>query len=570
MTSPKPSPTARYATPAENPPADWVTKAPLRLVAFALREMPKRTGKVGEVKAALQGHVEPAYKWKSWWDRVGPMLDDAEGFKRGKTGITLLATDIWEVPAYPLPPKDRKPAPSAPTRSKSPAQSEMLEWQRWFEGKRDDIPSKNGRPVTAAYAAIDECPAAAVKPALYRIVQAAEDLLASDKPPKGAAEGWAKLLSQAAARGRNQYDCYSDVALPTHLAGLMVRLAAAADFPAATGQWLGEAGALPDGEPEIWRSRFAAGIWDQMPRSRHDIRNWFDRAFAQTASDIRTAITSEIALAAFAGGGSPIAPAGIDGLLALLSAEGKAALLRNLIVRSAAGRADRRNALDYIVHSQSELPHAQQISISVLAAVLLPDAPARLTEHAAQKIAQAIDDPDGAADLTWNALLAESRQRIAARHENWQSDIHALKEEQESRQHSYETRLAERDDLIKRLRAEIAAGREESRMDIRQGMLTVISETILSLRQKQHDPAKALQLVNDRLGLAFHAGGAEEFGSIGETVGYNPVRHQTEGSITPGDPAHIVLPGAMIKGKLTGDRILVKARVAAPTEDGQC
>ena len=565
MTLQKSHPIAQH----ETPPAELATKAPLRLIAFALHGMPQRTGKVGDLKAALQHRVEPAFKWQGWWARVRPMLDDVEAFKLGKSGIKLTA-EIADVPAYPLPAKAPKPAPRAQARSKSPSPSEILEWQRWFEGKRNAVPSKNGRPVKAAYVAIDECPAAAVQPALYRIIQAAEGLLSSDKPPKGAAEGWAKLLSHTAARRRNQDDRPADVALPALIAGLIIRLVVAAEFPPAIGKWICDAGALPAGEPETWRRGFAAGIWDWMPRSRHDIRNWFDQAFAQTPPADKTAVASEIALAAFAPGGSPISPASIDGLLASVSADGKAAFLRNLIVRSAAGRADQRNALDYIVHSQSQLPRAHQINLGVLAAILLPDAPTRLTEHAAQKIAQALDDPTDADDPTWNALLAESRQRIAARHESWQSDLHALKEEGENRQHSYETRLAERDDLIKRLRAEIAAGREEARIDIRQDMLTVISETILSLRQKQHDPTKMLQLVNDRLGLAFHAGGAEEFGCIGEAVSYNPVQHQTEGNITPGALARVVLPGAMIRGKLAGDRILVKARVAAPTEDAQC
>ena len=569
MTLQNPHPIDHHEMLSADPPAEWATKAPLRLVAFALDGMLQRTGKVRDLKAALLHSVEPAFKWNSWWARVRPMLDDVEAFKQGKSGITL-TVEIADVPAYPLPAKAPKPAPRAQARSKSPSPSEILEWQRWFEGKTDAVPSKNGRPVNAAYAAIAECPADAVTPALYRIIDETEGLLSADKPPKGAAEAWAQLLSEAAQRLQGHYDHRYDAMLPAHIAELLLRLVDAAEFPTATGKWLCDAGALPNGEPESWRIGFATVLWYKMPLSRHEIRSWFDKAFVRRTTPYKSAVASEIALAAFADSGPPIPLSRIDGLLAPLSADGKAAFLRNLIVRSAAGRADQRNALDYIIHSQSQLPRAHQINIGVLASILLPDTPTRLTEPTAQKIAQSLDDPTDADDPTWNALLAESRQRIAARHESWQSDLHALKEEVENRQHSYETRLAERDDLIKRLRAEIAAGREESRMDIRQDMLIVISETLQSLRNKQHDPAKMQQLVSDRLRLALRAGGGEEFGSIGETVGYNPVRHQAEGSITPGDPAHVVLPGAMIKGKLTGDRILVKARVAAPTEDPQC
>lgn len=565
MALPKSQSTGHFEIPVENPPDEWITKAPLRLLACALDGMPNRTGKVGDIKAALQDLVEPARKWNVWWGRVRPMLDDLEAFKHSKSGITLLAKEIADVPAYPLPAKTIKAVPQS--RSKSPSQSEMLKWQQWFDDKEGDMPSKNKRPVNAAFAAIDECPAAAVKPALYRIIRAAEDLLSADQPSKGAAEGWAQLLSQAALRLRSHYDPYDDATLPGLTAQVMAQLIKIAAFPRETGHWISQAGALPDGEPETWRSAFASGLWDILPRSRHDIRIWFDKAFAQMAPRDKAAIASEIALAAFAAGSSPISPAAIDGLLAPLSAEDKPVFLRNLIVRSAAGKADQRNALDYIAHCQNELPHTHQINIGALASVLLTNAPTSLTEHAAQKIAQALDDPAGSTNPAWDALLSKSRQRIADLRANWQSDISALKEELENRQRSYETRLAERDDLVARLRAEIAAGREESRMDIRQDMLIVISETLHSLNQKQYAPAKMLQLVNDRLRLALRAGGGEEFGSIGDAVDYNPVRHQGDGTIATGTPVRILIPGAMVRGKSTNGRILVKARVSAQTED---
>lgn len=564
MALPKSQSIRHFETPVENPPDEWITKTPLRLLAWALDGMPQRTGKVGDIKAALQDLVEPTRKWKVWWDLVRPMVDDADEFKRSKTGITLLANEITDVPAYPLPTKILKAAPHP--RQSPPSRPEVLKWSQWFEGKEDALPSKSGYPVKAAYDAIKECPPWSINPALHRIIQSSEDFLASGKPSKGAAEGWAQLLSQAALRLRSRYAPYDDATLPGHTAQLMAQLVEIAAFPRATGHWLCQAGALPAGQPETWRTEFASGLWNILPRSRHDIRIWFDKAFAQTAARDRAAIASEIALAAFTVGGSPISPARIDGLLAPLRAEDKSVFLRNLIVRSAAGKTDQRSALDYVVHSQNELSHAQ-ITLGAMAAVLLPDTPTPLTEHAAQKIAQSLNDPGGSGDPAWDALLSASRQHIAALRANWQSDLNALQEEMDNQQHSYETRLAERADLVARLRAEIAAGREESRMDIRQDMLIVISETLQSLRQKQHDPVKMLQLVTDRLRLALRAGGGEEFGRIGEAVDYDPVRHRADEPIVTDTPVRILLPGAMVKGKSTSGRILVKARVAVRQED---
>ena len=98
-------------------------------------------------------------------------------------------------------------------------------------------------------------------------------------------------------------------------------------------------------------------------------------------------------------------------------------------------------------------------------------------------------------------------------------------------------------------------------MDIRQDMLTVIGETLQSFRRRQYSGEEMLGHIEARLSLALQAGGAEEFGTVGETASFDPIVHHAAVDIPIGDPVRVVAPGSMVRGKLTGDRILIKAQV---------
>ena len=352
----------------------------------------------------------------------------------------------------------------------------------------------------------------------------------------------------------------------------MADLVAVAGFPKGTGRWLCQAGSLLDEPPETWRQSFATGLWNALPISGRDTGIWFDNAFAEMTRD-KVTIARAIALAAFTDGASPVPPAHfprLDALLSDLSDTDNAAFLRNLVILGISGQAHPQSVVNYIAHAHNASHPQKHLDAALPASILLPDGHGPVAAQAAQGIAQALDDDAGATSPVWEALLSESRQRIASQRAVLTDQIEELRAAREREILGYENRIAQSDRETARLRAEIAAGREESRLDIRQDMLTVISETLYDLRGRQDSPQELLRLVATRLTLALHAGGAEEFGAIGETVPYDPIQHHSDSEIPPGSPVRIAAPGAVVRGKLTGDRVLVKASVVSLTEDESC
>ena len=455
-----------------------------------------------------------------------------------------------------------------------PESSEEREWWQWFQGKGEaDAVPPNDNPVKAAYDALNVCPPKFLGTALQRTVRAAGDFL-SREPTESAAKEWAHLLSNAAQRWRSSPDADRDPKTAGKVARLMVELLTVANFTGEPRHWLCQAGALLDDHSETWRRSFAAVLWDALPPSGREIRNWFDnKAFTHMMRENQVAVAREIALAAFAGSASPVPPArfpGVDALLSYLSDAEKAAFLRNLVTLGISGKAHRQSVVDYIAHAHSASHPQRHLDAAVPAAILLADGDGPVADRAAQGIAQALDDVAGATSPVWEALLSESRQRTASQRAALTAQIDELRADEEKQRLHYENRLAQSNAETARLRAEIAAGREESRLDIRQDMLTVISETLYDLRGRQDSPQEMLRLVATRLTLALHAGGAEEFGAIGETVPYDPIQHHSDSEIRPGSPVRIAAPGAVVRGKLTGDRVLVKASVVSPTEDESC
>ena len=553
-----------------DPESWWVEGAPLKLLASALHTMPERTGKVGQVKEALQSYVEPAFKWRAWWDLARPMVDGSKHFKRSKSGVTLLIEEIADIPALPLPPPAKKSAPARPAALPKAQQ----EWLRWFQGEVDGVPSKSGNPVKAAYDALDDCPPEFHRTALRRTMSAAGRFLVADKRPKSAATEWAHLLSRAAQLRRNHPDAADGAETAATVGELMAKLVQDAVFPEGCGRWLCQAGGLPDEQPEAWREGFAAGLGRAMPLSGYDIRSWIDKAFSRMPPEHKASIAREIALAAFTSGAAPISSAQfarLDGLLSLLRDAEKSDFFQNLIIRTAVGKAHRQNVLNYITGARNGLTPEASLNIMVLASLLLTDGSGPVVGQAAQGIGRALASDDAAGDACsplWEGLLADGRRRF--------DDLRAgLTDEMERQRRHYEEQMEEchregerLNRQAQRVRAQLEAGREASKLDIRQDMLLVMSETLQGLRQSQDSPEQTLRNVAAGLVLALRAGDAEEFGAVGETVPYDPTRHQSDQPVPLNAVVRITYPGAAVRGKLTGagDRVILKAQVVLPVE----
>ncbi len=545
----------------------WASEAPLKLVASVLDTMPDRTGKVRDIREALEAQVVLNPKWDTWWTkRVRPALIDSEHFKAGKNNSFILLRDVEDVPAEPLQAvcgseKAKTPKKERARKEKAPSKLE-LEWLEWFQSEAAGLPPTRGRTKEAVNA-LDKCDAGAVGRALHRMTES-RYVLDSTKQAAGA---WAKLVSQAATRWRADVEAYADDDLAESTGHALARLVEVANFPQDAGRWLRQAGGLPDGQPEPWRNAFAAGIWKAVGSSSDGARDWFRSSFHRSAYEDRVAIAREISLAAFVSSCSAIQHVQVDRLLDFLSIKDESEFIHELIVRSASGKAPKQSVLDYVDRkSQSIIPPGpvERLSPLVLATLLLTDGQGAVVDRASQQIGEALEGSSLAGTSVWSGLMAGGWQRIADLREQQATEL-------ERQRLSYESKLEELrreeerlNDTVQRLRAEIAAGREVARMDILQDILTVITETLQSLRHRQESPEQMLRRVEANLTLALRSGGAEEFGTIDDTVPYDPIQHQAEQYVPSGSSVRIVVPGALLPGKLAGDRVLLKAGVVFP------
>ena len=156
--------------------------------------------------------------------------------------------------------------------------------------------------------------------------------------------------------------------------------------------------------------------------------------------------------------------------------------------------------------------------------------------------------------------LALLRQAFAKDLENRTEELERLK-------NGYESLLKGERSLVEGLRNQIAQRREESRLDIRRGMLETIADTLKNLQgQGQESQDKLLSDVKVRLEIALLAGGVRWYEQPGQTVMFDPRRHDGVKGVAKGTAVKVKSKGALIPGDLTPDFILMKAHVVEFTE----
>lgn len=110
--------------------------------------------------------------------------------------------------------------------------------------------------------------------------------------------------------------------------------------------------------------------------------------------------------------------------------------------------------------------------------------------------------------------------------------------------------------LLEGARNELAANREQSKLQIRKDMLITNVELIKAIRSNQ---SKAdLEAIAK---LSLQAGGAQFYGNIGEIVEFNFTQHESPKPLNTGTPVRIVEQGILYPGNV--DFILLKAQVEA-------
>ncbi len=541
------------------PVESWASEAPLKLVAWALDSM-GRTAKSTEIRQKLEGGLFRGLNWKTWWGRVLPAVKQSRRFNVKTNNYITLLSNVDAIPAEPW---DSLPVPVKKAKTKTVS---VADWKKWL---LSDVPGPppGPRPTKPVCNALAKLSKRDIQPAMHRTMWGAGEFLASGSPTAQAAAGWAEAVSRGFIRSRELSEPDAVLSLSPQVGALLPKLVKVAKFSEESVTMLLAAGELP-GEPDPWWREFTAGMW-QAFQDTGAARELVDKVPDESGSG-RAALARELATAALHAGNPLQYHAELDRVLDNLWPRDRLHIFNDLIVRSANRAASRQAVLDYVAasrHAAGLQNPAERLNLLVMASLLLSDGHGRVVDEAAQQIGVAVaKHGDNGIGLVWPALLSGARQHIAdlrAQHaqelENqrltYEADLEEMRREAEG--------LRER---VAGLRSLIAEKREESRMDIRQDMLMVTAETLQSLRLNRDSPDSILRNVEVKLALALRAGGSEEFGMIGDIVPYNPKLHQADRLTSNDSNVRIRTPGALVRGKLTGDRVLIKARVVQLSE----
>ena len=536
----------------------WVREAPLKLVAWALDSM-GRKGNSTAIKKNLKDLIEPDMAWDKWWTPVREALNSKETkeFSSGpkKNSFTLLASPdhVLAVPWNNLPSTAKKAKTQAP---------KLADWKRWMLSE-DASPPPGPRPTKAVCTALAKLPAKDVAPALHRIMGSAAELLEGGSASSHVAAGWADAVSRGFVRFRELMPPDAVLSLAPQVGELLARLVKAAERSAGPTAQMISAGGLPL-LPGTWLPGFAAGIWDGVQKSGGSARDLLEAPFP-TVQD-RSGLAREIVIAALDSAEPARQHRELDRILDCLPYREPVYFIRDLIVRSAARDVPRGAVLDYVADSRhaAGLPDStERLDLLAMASLLLSNGSGEAVNKVAEQVGAALS---GAADEqqtgpVWPALLSGARQHITDLRAQHAQELEEQRLSHEARLEEMRREVGQLNGRVEGLRAQIAESREESRMDIRQDMLLVMAETLQSLPEWAYNPETLVKNVEARLVLALGAGGAERLGTLGEIVPFDPRLHKSAKPIAIDSQVRVGVPGAIVRGKLTGGRVLTQARV---------
>ncbi len=527
--------------------APWVDGSPMRLVALAL-SVDGGTGRAADVREKLDGRI-PGLAWDAWWKgapaRMRKLPDHFRVARAGRDSEYTLLSSVEAVSAL------QEVKSGAATERKS---ATMADWRAWLEAETHQPPP--GRfPTTQVAGSLARWPADSIDQALLRVIVSAGEALVSRGLSAQAAEGWLRAVAQASQRRRELGGSDPRGYTAARSGDVLARLArVAGDGPAQ--DLLLRAGALDD-ETGSWRRGFLAGMWEAFEGD--DARDLYLRSSSRLGRQARTHLARELFLAAFGPEFLLRRHSELDRLLDALPEGDREPLLRQAIASATPDQRD--SVLGYVAASR----HAEgqdHFKLRLVAALTLGGEHNEFTRQVSKELAAQADFSalGGKAELQKRppAILedtfARAEQAIANLARNTEELRQAEAEKLEAERREQE-RLRQQ---VRERNAELAAGREESRLGLRQDMLLAVGEVLQSLAQADGEPQKDIA---DGLALALRAGGAEPFGSPGERVPFDPERHTGHQGAQPSGSVRVLAPGVIYRGGIHGDRVLLKAQV---------
>ncbi len=525
--------------------ASWADEAPLKLVALAL-SVGGGEGKMADIRAKLDGRVLEAGKWENWWKKQQQQMRKLPAcFKIVKTGrdieYNLL---IWydSVPAA----TELKAVGAARKEGATPA-----DWKVWLEATTHGPPP--GRFPTRQFASsLARWHAEAIEPALLRLIVSAEEALASDSASPQAAEGWLRAVAQAALRWREVGGSDPRGYTAARVGEALARLARIAGDRTPYDLLL-QAGAM-DGEADAWRRGFLAGMWESF--EGEEARDMYLGSASLLGRQARGDLARQITLAAF-GPEIPERRYGeLDRLLDALPESDRGPLLEEVMARAVS--AQRAEVRDYLADSR-HFSGAGQLGIRLKGVLTVSNPHDEFTARTSRELADALASPErlppeikalfGEAAKGIDKAKSSFREEVQNRSAEAQSKIEVGRQEQE--------RLRQQ---VRERNAELAANREESRLEVRRDMLLVVGEVLQSVSRSRDSGALAGD-VEAGLTLALRAGGAEPLETPGEIVAFDPELHDTEGNVPARGAVRVIAPGVVYRGGTHGESVLLKAQV---------
>ncbi len=549
----------------------WVEEAPLKLLAATLTDV-GRNAKAGAIRKRLEGRIlGNGVKWVPWWESVRSAVRDSRHFrvsenKKGAlTGISLRAGVTYDdVPAEPLPEK-----PIAPKTPKAKP-ANKAQWKDWFLSNTHQA-QPGPSPASKIPSDLAKWPASDVEHALDRTLRATTDFVNSRSGRKQVGAGWLQAVTEIALRWRECMNETSTNRLAFQTGQVLPRLLRVAENKDGMTD-LSLLQAALYGLPDEWQRGFTAGLWAATRERPIDVLEMLALGEDELGFSSRQTLTRDICVAAFNAVDFEGRSARLDRLVGALPARERVPLLRDLLLSSSKGDAPIEQVVIYVKessHAERRREPDGRLSLLILAALLVGDDSEQVVGIASAELADAFESSDlhiGPVQV----LFAEVRNR----NEAWRDSISA---EHEARRQEYETKKnadvesarRERDRMTQQtetFRALMESDREESRLEVREGMLLAVGDALQRAHRNHASYEQHLKSVMEALRTALREGGAEQFGTVGESVSYDPKFHHTPTATTRGMPVKMIAPGVIVRTDTFGDRVILKASVVQPQE----